>query len=204
MRARATLRAHAGAAVLSCVATMAQILVVAATVQPLRLAQLWLPALAGGCVAGAAGWWGVRGARHLPGQGRRGRTVPELPPDTPMFKLRDALIIAALLRTGIQAGVQLLTAWQGDAGMLAGDPAGGTGRCARCHGTAGGAPASGGDLPSSSSYVLAGACGQQVCGGPGQRGLALRPAVAPGAGAHPGLCGGASAAVIRGSAGRAG
>ena len=116
---RATLRAHAGAAVLSCVATMAQILVVAATVQPLWLAQLWLPALAGGCVAGAAGWWGVRGVRHLPGQGDGGASVPELPPDTPMFKLRDALIIAALL-TGIQAGVQLLTAWQGDAGMLAG------------------------------------------------------------------------------------
>ena len=92
---------------------------VAATVQPLWLAQLWLPALAGGCVAGAAGWWGVRGARHLPGQGDGGASVPELPPDTPMFKLRDALIIAALL-TGIQAGVQLLTAWQGDAGMLAG------------------------------------------------------------------------------------
>jgi uncharacterized membrane protein (DUF4010 family) len=36
-----------------------------------------------------------------------------------MFKLRDALIIAALL-TGIQVGVHLLTAWLGDAGMLAG------------------------------------------------------------------------------------
>lgn len=116
---RAMPRGHAGAAVLSCVATMAQIVVVAATVQPLWLAQLWLPALAGGCVAGAAGWWGVRGVRHLPGQGDGGASVPELPPDTPMFKLRDALIIAALL-TGIQAGVQLLTAWQGDVGMLAG------------------------------------------------------------------------------------
>ncbi|PTT23060.1 hypothetical protein DBR12_02440, partial [Acidovorax sp. HMWF029] len=41
------------------------------------------------------------------------------PPDTPMFKLRDALLIAALL-TGIQAGVHGLTAWLGDAGMLAG------------------------------------------------------------------------------------
>lgn len=36
-----------------------------------------------------------------------------------MFKRRDALLIAALL-TGIQVGVQALTAWQGDAGMLAG------------------------------------------------------------------------------------
>ena len=62
---RATLRAHAGAAVLSCVATMAQILVVAATVQPQWLAQLWLAALAGGGVAGAVGWWGVGGPDGL-------------------------------------------------------------------------------------------------------------------------------------------
>ena len=116
---RAMPRAHAGAAVLSCVATMAQILVVAATVQPQWLGQLWLPALAGGCIAGAAGWWGVRGERHMPGQGAEAASAPALPPDTPMFKLRDALVIAALL-TGIQAGVQLLTAWQGDAGMLVG------------------------------------------------------------------------------------
>ncbi|MDR6155237.1 uncharacterized membrane protein (DUF4010 family) [Acidovorax delafieldii] len=117
----ATARANAGAAVLSCVATMAQILVVAATVQPQWLARLWLPALAGGCVAAAVGWWGGRGA------GRRTATAADagvdgalaVPPDTPMFKLRDALLIAALL-TGIQVGVQVLTAWQGDAGMLAG------------------------------------------------------------------------------------
>lgn len=109
----ATARAHAGAAVLSCVATMAQILVVAATVQPEWIARLWMPALAGGCVAAAVGWWGV---------GRAARAAPEavaLPSDTPMFKLRDALAIAALL-TGIQVGVRWLTAWQGDAGMLAG------------------------------------------------------------------------------------
>ena len=36
-----------------------------------------------------------------------------------MFRLRDALLIAALL-TGIQLGVQLLTVWLGHAGMLAG------------------------------------------------------------------------------------
>lgn len=109
----ATARAHAGAAVLSCVATMAQILVVAATVQPEWIARLWMPALAGGCVAAAVGWWGV---------GRAARAAPKavvLPSDTPMFKLRDALAIAALL-TGIQVGVRWLTAWQGDAGMLAG------------------------------------------------------------------------------------
>jgi len=115
----ATARPHAGAAVLSCVATMVQIVVVAATVQPQWITRLWLPALAGGCVAAALGWWGVGlgSARHDAGQGLR--EPMHLPPDTPMFKLRDALLIAALL-TGIQVGVHLLTAWQGDAGMLAG------------------------------------------------------------------------------------
>ena len=115
----ATARAHAGAAVLSCVATMVQIVVVAATVQPQWITRLWLPALAGGCVAAALGWWGVGlgSARQDAGQGLR--EPMHLPPDTPMFKLRDALLIAALL-TGIQVGVHLLTAWQGDAGMLAG------------------------------------------------------------------------------------
>lgn len=115
----ATARAHAGAAVLSCVATMVQIVVVAATVQPQWTTRLWLPALAGGCVAAALGWWGVGLASARPDAGQGLREPMHLPPDTPMFKLRDALLIAALL-TGIQVGVHLLTAWQGDAGMLAG------------------------------------------------------------------------------------
>jgi uncharacterized membrane protein (DUF4010 family) len=113
-------RVHAGAALLSCVATMVQIVVVAATVQPQWLARLWLPALAGGCVAAALGWWGGRGSaaqRVAPAPGIE--AVTGMVPDTPMFKLRSALVIAALL-TGIQVGVQLLTVWQGDAGMLAG------------------------------------------------------------------------------------
>jgi uncharacterized membrane protein (DUF4010 family) len=121
---RATARTNAGAAVLSCVATMAQIVVVAVTVQPQWLARLWLPALAGGCVAVAVGWWCGRGAaRYLATAASptnaEAQGAAVIPPDTPMFKLRDALLIAALL-TGIQASVQGLTAWQGDAGMLAG------------------------------------------------------------------------------------
>jgi len=110
-------RPQAGAAVLSCVATMAQIVVVAAAVQPLWLARLWLPALAGALVAGAWGWWRVRGVPAGPEDGAVAR--PLLPPDTAMFKLRDAALIAALL-TAVQVGVHLLTRWQGDAGMLAG------------------------------------------------------------------------------------
>lgn len=115
---QATPRINAGAAVLSCVATMAQIVVVAATVQPQWLARLWLPALAGGCVAAALGWWSGRGSAARPTERGTDAAAGVLPGE-PMFKLRDALIIAALL-TGIQVGVQLLTAWQGDAGMLAG------------------------------------------------------------------------------------
>ena len=117
---RATARAQAGAAVLSCVATLAQIVVVAATVQPQWLARLWLPALAGGCVAAAVGWWGAaHSSAPVAGAVAAEGTSSAEPSDTPMFKLRDALLIAALL-TGIQAGVQGLTAWQGDAGMLVG------------------------------------------------------------------------------------
>ncbi|MFP5484677.1 MAG: DUF4010 domain-containing protein [Gammaproteobacteria bacterium] len=117
VREGAAVRPQAGAAVLSCVATMAQIVVVAAAVQPLWLARLWLPALAGALVAGAWGWWRVRGVPAGPEDGAAAR--PLLPPDTAMFKLRDAALIAALL-TAVQVGVHLLTRWQGDAGMLAG------------------------------------------------------------------------------------
>ena len=110
-------RTQAGGAVLSCVATLLQVVVVAATVQPSWLGRLLLPALAGACVAGAWGGWLLRGAEG-------GATVPvaattAVAPDTPMFKLRDAALIAALL-TGIQVGVQLLVGWLGDAGMLIG------------------------------------------------------------------------------------
>ena len=112
-------RAQAGAAVLSCVATMVQIVVVAATVQPLWLARLWTPALAGAAVAGAWGWWQVRGVQAAPSVSAQAGQRPQLPPDTGMFKLRDALLIAILL-SSIQVGVQLLTRWQGDAGMLVG------------------------------------------------------------------------------------
>jgi uncharacterized membrane protein (DUF4010 family) len=114
---QATPRVHAGAAVLSSVATMVQIVVVAATVQPQWLARLWLPALAGGCGAAVLGGWGGRGPAG--GQAHAPVAAAGVLPDAPMFKLRNALIIAALL-TGIQVGVQLLTTWQGDAGMLAG------------------------------------------------------------------------------------
>lgn len=104
-------RRQGGAAVLSCVATMAQILAVAATVQPQWLGRLWAPALAGGLAAALWGWALLRGG------GPAGRAVPE--PDAPMFRLRDALLIALLL-TGIQVLVHALRLWWGEAGLFAG------------------------------------------------------------------------------------
>lgn len=104
-------RRQGGAAVLSCVATMAQILAVAATVQPQWLGRLWAPALAGGLAAALWGWALLRGG------GPAARAVPE--PDAPMFRLRDALLIAVLL-TGIQVLVHALRLWWGEAGLLAG------------------------------------------------------------------------------------
>ena len=104
-------RRQGGAAALSCVATMVQILAVAATVQPQWLGRLWAPALAGGLAAALWGWALLRGG------GPAGRAVPE--PDAPMFRLRDALLIALLL-TGIQVLVHALRLWWGEAGLLAG------------------------------------------------------------------------------------
>ena len=116
---RVRARDQAGAAVLSCVATMAQIVVVAATVQPDWLARLWLPALAGGLVAAAWGWWRVRGVAEHKEVDEGAPAHSRLPPDTAMFKLRDAAMIVVLLTT-IQVAVQWLTQWLGDTGMLVG------------------------------------------------------------------------------------
>ena len=108
---REPVRAQGGAAVLSCVATMAQILVVAATVQPQWLVRLWAPALAGGVVALVWGWALLR---SMPAG-----EAPAHVDGTALFKLRDALLIAALL-TAVQVLVQALRGWWGDAGLLAG------------------------------------------------------------------------------------
>lgn len=105
-------RVQAGAALLSCVGTLVQLLAVAAAVQPLWLPVLWLPALGGTAVVACWGAWMVRSdvsAREM-----------ALPPrDTRMFSLRTAAVVALLLG-GIQAAVHGLSLWWGPAGMLAG------------------------------------------------------------------------------------
>jgi uncharacterized membrane protein (DUF4010 family) len=104
----------AGAALLSCVATLLQLLAVAAAVQPAWLAALWLPALAGAALAFLWGAWMVRGAAQARAVGDPDGSV-----DTQrMFSLRSAALVAALL-TGVQAAVYALTLWLGNGGLLA-------------------------------------------------------------------------------------
>lgn len=105
-------RLMAGGALLSCVSTLLQLLLVATAVQPAWFVHLALPALAGAVLALAWGVWLVRGA------------PPETPPaatarDQRMFSLKGAAAVAALL-AGIQALVHALTLWLGDAGLLVG------------------------------------------------------------------------------------
>lgn len=110
-------RLAAGAALLSCVATLLQLLAVAATVQPSWLAVLWLPVLAGAALAGLLGAWMVRSAMaNAPAQ-VRAEAAPAPDPER-MFSLRSAVLVAALL-TGVQAAVHGLSAWLGDTGLLA-------------------------------------------------------------------------------------
>lgn len=112
---KAGARAQASGAVMSCVATMLHVLVVAATVQPQWLVRLALPTLAGGVVAAAWSLWLLRGAGEQMSIAATGAAAA----DAPMFKLRDVVLIALLL-TGIQVGVRWLERTQGDAGMMAG------------------------------------------------------------------------------------
>ena len=110
-------RLAAGAALLSCVATLLQLLAVAATVQPSWLTVLWLPVLAGGGVAGLLGAWMVRSAM-ADAPTPDPATALSVPDPQRMFSLPSAALVAALL-TGVQAAVQGLTAWLGDTGLLA-------------------------------------------------------------------------------------
>lgn len=117
-QAGAPAKASAGAALLSCVATLAQTLVVAASISGAWLKLLWLPASAGALVALLWGGWLIRSGS--PGETDDSEEAGKRPsPAERMFSLREALTIAALL-TGIQAAVYGLGLWLGDAGLLAG------------------------------------------------------------------------------------
>lgn len=116
-QAEAPPKASAGAALLSCVATLAQLLVVAASISAAWLKLLWLPALAGMAIALLWGGWLIRSGTSA----NTDLDISEAKPAAPerMFSLREALVIAALL-SGIQAAVYALGLWLGDAGLLVG------------------------------------------------------------------------------------
>ena len=105
-----SLAAYVRAALMSNVATMAQLLLVAATVRPAWLGALWLPALCGAATILLFALPGLFG----PG----GDTAREPPDESGAFSLRQALIIAALL-TGVQVVAQWARGAFGDAGLIA-------------------------------------------------------------------------------------
>lgn len=115
---RSGTRLMAGGALMSCVATQIQILLVAAAVQPAWLAVLWLPALAGAALAGGWAWWMVRGAPPEAAE-EAVSSPPRLLGNDRMFSLWGAAAVAALL-AGIQALVHGLDLWLGQAGLIAG------------------------------------------------------------------------------------
>lgn len=120
---RSDARLMAGAGLLSCVATLLQVLLVALAVQPAWLRLLILPALAGATIALAWGWWLVRGAPTDGPDAATATTDREAAAAAPdadrMFSLRDAALVAGLL-TGVQALVYGLGLWLGQGGALAG------------------------------------------------------------------------------------
>ena len=103
------LGACARAAVASNIATMVQLLLVAAAVQPAWLAALWLPALCGGVVAVLFSVIGRAPARS---------EVPPPAEGQAAIRLRDALIIAGVI-TAVQLAAQFLTERYGTAGLTA-------------------------------------------------------------------------------------
>lgn len=120
---RSDARLMAGAGLLSCIATLLQVLLVALAVQPAWLRLLIMPALAGAVVALVWGWWLVRGAPTdgpdaAAATSDREAAAAALDADR-MFSLRDAALVAGLL-TGVQALVYGLGLWLGQGGALAG------------------------------------------------------------------------------------
>lgn len=119
---RTPTRLLAGGALLSCVSTLLQLLLVAAAVRPAWLGTLWLPCLAGAALALLWGVWLVRGnGGAAPGTPLASPRIEGMvrPADDRMFNLRGAAAVAVLL-VAVQTGVTLLQGWLGQGGLLAG------------------------------------------------------------------------------------
>lgn len=101
---------NAGAALMSCVSTLVLLLIVVGGVSLAWLKILLLPSVVGMVILVACAFLLLRKAKP----------VQELESaDSPMFSLKEAVIIAVTL-TLIQAGIYALELWLGNAGLLAG------------------------------------------------------------------------------------
>lgn len=107
---RASATVNAGAALFSCVATLLQLLIIVAGVSLTWLETIIAPTLVATAILAISGYTLIRKATP---------TESKTQPDSRMFSLKDAAIIASAL-TGIQAAVYGLTLWLGDAGLIAG------------------------------------------------------------------------------------
>ena len=107
---RAAAKENAGAALISCVATLVQLLIIVAGVSVSWLKTLLFPSIIAMIVLIIPGIW-------LIGKTRSEEKVKLT--DTPMFSLKEAGIIAVTL-TIIQVLVYGLGLWLGDAGLIAG------------------------------------------------------------------------------------
>ena len=107
---RLSARAGAGAALLSCVATLAQLPLIALAVQPGWAPALGVPVLAGAALAALGGWWLLRA---LAPDGAAG--APDATDDGRVFSLRHALVMALLL-AGLQALIHAVDLWLGTQG----------------------------------------------------------------------------------------
>lgn len=107
---RADARINAGAALMSCVATLLQLLIIVAGVSVLWLKTIIAPALIATLILAGCAYWLLKDAAPA---------EQSLQADSRMFSLKEAAIIAGTL-TVIQAGVYGLNLWLGDAGLIAG------------------------------------------------------------------------------------
>ena len=107
---RADAKANAGAALISCVATLMQLLIIVAGVSFTWLKILLFPSIIAIIILIIPGVWLMR----------KNRSEEKIKlTDTPMFSLKEAGIIVATL-TIIQILVYGLSLWLGDAGLIAG------------------------------------------------------------------------------------
>jgi len=107
---RATATTNAGAALMSCVATLLQLLIIVAGVSMVWLKIILFPALMATVILAICAYLFIRKVPPV---------AQKQQPDTRMFSLKESAIIAVSL-TLIQAGVYGLNLWLGETGLIVG------------------------------------------------------------------------------------